>query len=133
MKKSTALKYLELYYRLDPEDLDVIIKLYERIEKNNRMGRSLVVSDWRTASSRWWKGTSKAELARRLGLSYYTLDYFYLYKNWVQAMEELADKYEDDFKHYRSGIDYDEVLRWALRLMVDNHDFSHHRLYDINA
>jgi len=133
MKKQTALKIVHLHNNMDKDDLRVIIELHDRIKKHQSLNSGLWVSDWRTASSHRWHGTTTAELARRLGLTIYQLETFISYINYPKVMKDLTVEYQVDLDNYRCDTDIDEALSWALTLLVDDYDLREHRLYDNEA
>ena len=123
MRKEKALKVIYLWKNMDITDRGALSALLELIRKNRDCNGGLWVSDWRTASSHRWKGTNKASVARRFGISVDTLQLLSHYFNHPDVIEDLEYRYHREYLEYQHCIDIDDALRWMYSYLIEDHRF----------
>ena len=126
MKKSAEVKVLYVYQKLNKDGREIIETLYNRIDENINVNGRLWVFDWRTVSSHKWQGTSKAELARRLGLTYHQLKMLMSYIIWDEIAQMDINEHQERLEKYQpsEAINCEVVIRWALSYLLDDYDLK---------
>ena len=126
MKKAAEVKVLHVYQSLNKDEREIINKLFNRINKNISQNSRLWVFDYRTITSHHWKGTTKAELIRRFGLTYHQLKMLMSYITFDEIAQMDIKEHQERLKSYQpeNRIDYKSAIRWALSYLLDDYDLK---------